>query len=266
MTNRTVLLPVVLLLVAAPLAAAEAPPKPTRVSGIISHGAGRAPVEGAFVYAYKESTTHFFGPPDHLSLPSNAAGAYLMDLPPGEYHFFARKRQSGSYQGPLRKEDWFSSPSAGAVRVAAEPVTLHLAVQRLEGQQFYRPEKIGVTTATSIQGRILDAAGKPVFGAYAFAYRDRFDKANPPQYSSNGSDAQGNFVLYLDQGGSFVIGARVKAKEPPQTGELVGFHKDAQTPVVRVETGSALKGVDVTLLPFAGDPVVKPASTPAQRQ
>ncbi len=238
----------------------------TVITGTITEAPAGQPVEGAFVYVYKESNTHFFGPPNHLSTASDKDGRYTMSVPPGKYYVFARKRQSGSYQGPLIKEDFFGEPAAGREAETFGPgkTTVDLTLQRLEGQQFFRPEKFGAKTPTVISGRILDKGGRPVFGAMAFAYRDSFVKREPPNYGSVASDQMGRYSLYLDQGGKFVVGARMKPKEPPEKGELLGFYRDNREYALEVPTGKEVDQIDILVSPFDGAPEVKKTFIPFQ--
>jgi hypothetical protein len=238
----------------------------TFLTGRITEVPMGQPVEGAFVYVYKESNTHFFGPPNYLSAASDQNGRYALEIPPGKYYVFARKRQSGSYQGPLIKDDFSGEPGAGRGAETFGPgkTTVDLMLQKLEGQQFYRPEKFGAKTTTVIAGRILDQAGRPVFGAMAFAYRDKFLKGQPPDYGSVASDQGGRYFLYLDQGGKFVVGARMKPKEPPEKGELLGFYRDNRESTLEVPTGKEVGQIDIVISPFAGAPEMKKTFIPFQ--
>jgi hypothetical protein len=233
------------------------------ITGVVMADENRAPIEGAFVYAYRDSTTHFFGPPHYLSSPTGPTGMYELQLPPGRYFLFARKRASGSYQGPLQKEDLSTDTQPITVTaVASGTATMNFFLQKIEGQQFYRPEKFYTVTDTSVAGRILDGAGKPVFGAFAFAYRDQFQKSIPPNYGSLATEQDGRYILYLDTGGSFVIGGRMQPKEPPLAGEPVGFWQDNPGRPVTVSKGERVADIDIVLRPFTGSSGVKPSSKP----
>ncbi len=176
-----------------------------------------------------------------------------------------RKRQSGSFQGPLYKEDYFGEKGMDKMSVPPGKSELNLTVQKLEGQQFYRPEKIWAKTGTVITGIIRTPDGKPVVGAYAFAYRNAFRKQEPPDYGSVTVDASGRYYIYLDQGGDYVVGARMKAKEPPETGEPLGFWDNNREKAVKIAAGSTVDNVDIVLTPFAGTPGVKPGFIPLQK-
>ncbi len=235
------------------------------LSGKIIESSTKTPLEGVYVYAYRESTTHFFGPPNALSAATGADGTYRLELPAGTYYLFARKRQSGEYIGPLYKEDYFSEPQKVVSLVPGEHKADNFSVQKLEGQQFFRPEKIINKTTTVISGRVLDANGKPAFGAFIIAYRNHFQKQLPPDYGSTGTDASGKYSLFLDEGGKFVVGARMNAKEPPAPGEPIGFYRNDRETPLEIATGASLENIDITLAPFAGSPQVKPGAIPMQQ-
>lgn len=245
---------------------------PSMQAGAASYLEGRItltesgqPVEGAFVYAYRDTNTHFFGPPNFLSSPSSKQGLYTLELDPGKYYIFARKRKTGSFQGPLYKDDLFSNVDQGVATVQPGKKTVNFSIQKLTGQQFYRPEKFAAKTETIISGRILDQKGNPVMGAFAFAYRNGFMKRVPPHYGSVASDMEGRYSLYLDEGGKFIVGARVRAKEPPEQGELLGFYQDSKDKLISVSSGVKKGNVDIILKPFTGTPEIKPVVIPGRQ-
>jgi hypothetical protein len=222
----------------------------TQLTGTVRDLSTGRVVPDAYVYAYTETVTHFFGPPAYLSAATGPDGTYALNLPRGTYSIFVRKRSQGGYQGPLTKHDLFSDPSGERIKLGSKPVTLDLEVQKLEGQQLYRPERMMTTTGTILSGRVVDANGKPFAGAFVFAYRDRFEKGAPPDFGSPGTDASGKYRLYLEAGGRYIIGARVNIKDPPRTGEPVGFYRDDRQNGIELATGQTLEGIDIVVRPF----------------
>ncbi len=238
------------LMIACTHLGASTPATTTRLAGTVRDVATRQPVPDAYVYAYTGTVTHFFGPPAYLSAPTGPDGTYSIELPRGAYSLFVRKRSQGGYQGPLAKNDLFSDPSGERMKIGARPMVLDLEVQKLEGQQLYRPERMMTTTGTILSGRVLDSAGKPFAGAFVFAYRDKFEKGVPPDFGSSATDATGKYRLYLEAGGRYIIGARMNIKKPPRTGEPIGFYRDDRQTGIDLSTGQTLEGIDIVVRPF----------------
>jgi hypothetical protein len=210
------------------------------------------PVEGAHVYAYKDYSKNLVGVADQVSRGSAADGSYRLEVPPGKYYIVARKRASGSNYGPIVTGDLYD------YRFEQEPVTLGRGQVRtmdfkltalsepLFFQVFTEQQR---TTETGIRGRLFGTDGRPVQGAFATAYNNS-DMKRLPDFASTVTDDDGNYTLYLPEGGTWYIGARSHARGVPEPGEPVARYDGSADHSVPVTGGSFIDGIDMTLKPF----------------
>ncbi len=211
-----------------------------------------APLAGAFVNVYTDTTSNLLGPSQYISRPTDAAGHFDLDVPAGTYYVVARKRMSGEPSGPLAPGDYYSEHQR--VRVEVQPgrlAQLKLEVVPMKAPMFFKQSGAERRTDTGIRGRLVDAAGKPVPGSFAIAYTDANLK-RLPDYASSLSDSDGRFTLYLPDGGTYYLAARVHAWDMPKPGELYGKYGDDQPQPIKVKKGEFVEGITLVLTPFTG--------------
>ncbi|MDF1536783.1 MAG: carboxypeptidase-like regulatory domain-containing protein [bacterium] len=252
---------IILALTLATISCTTISPAPDQAAGsgirgvILSKETGK-PVAGAHVYAYSDPAKNLIGVADHVSKGSAPDGSYTLEMPPGEYYFVSRQRASGSNYGPIVTGDLYDH------RYEQDPVRLHKGqviemnfdLLRLSEPMFFQvftePER---TTDTGITGRILDDTGEPVQGAFATAYRDENMK-RLPDYASTLSGDNGNYKLYLPEGGKWYVGARSHARGVPRPGELIGRYEGSADHSLQVPAQGFVDGVEITLKPFISEP------------
>ena len=212
----------------------------------------REAVAGAHVYAYRDYSKNLIGVADFVSKGSAADGSYSLEVPPGEYYLVARKRATGANYGPLVTGDLYDHRfEEEAVRVQGgrhldRDFHLVLMSEPLFFQAFTESQR---KTGTGIRGRILDASGQPVQGAFATAYMDSNMK-RLPDFASTLTGDDGGFTLYLPEGGRWFVGARSHARGVPEPGEPTGRYEGSEDHSLRVETGTFLDGIEIVLKPF----------------
>jgi hypothetical protein len=203
-----------------------------------------APLEESYLYIYKEGMD-LYGPAFARSEATSADGSFSLNLPEGDYIAVARKRQGEETVGPV---------------VAGDHRSEFIKLQVREGmvtQSFIAPIKVGderrlsaeaATGNTGISGIITDADGQPVAGARVQVY-DHVQMSERPKYVSSQTGPDGQYLLYLPEGGTYYIAARDKFGGPPKLGDLYGRYDQGtiEPSAVIVRQGEILQNVDITV-------------------
>ncbi|MCM2264217.1 MAG: carboxypeptidase-like regulatory domain-containing protein [Desulfuromonadales bacterium] len=211
-----------------------------------------APLAGAFVNVYPDTISNLLGPSQFISSPTDEQGRYRIEVPPGVYYVVARKRLSGQATGPLEPGDFYSEHQRIMVRVEAGKVALvDLPVAVMKAPMFFKSRVVDRATSTGIRGVLVDAAGKPVMGGFAMAYADP-EMKRLPDFASTLSDEQGNFTIYLPEGGTYFLAARIHAWDMPTPGEPYGKYGGATATPVTVATGGFVEDISIGMAPFTG--------------
>ncbi len=224
----------------------------TGLQGQVVLKEGGAPLAGAFVNVYPDTISNLLGPSQFISSPTDAAGRYRIEVPPGTYYVVARKRLSGQPTGPLEPGDFYSEHQRIMVRVETGRFALvDLPVAVMKAPMFFKTRVVDRETATGIRGVLVDAAGKPVMGGFAMAYADP-EMKRLPDFASTLSDEQGRFTIYLPAGGTYFLAARIHAWDMPSPGEPYGKYGGATATAVTVATDRFVDGIRIEMAPFTG--------------
>lgn len=219
------------------------------ITGRVIMREGGAGVADAYVNIYSDTVSNLLGPSQSMSTPTDQDGHYQVNLPPGTYFVVARKRVSGNPTGPLSPGDYYSEHQRVVTDVVAGKLAVvDLPIVLMNNPMFFKRDIASLETDTTIRGRIVNKAGKPVFGAFAMAYSDA-DLKRLPDYASTLSDSDGRFTIYLPKGGSYYLSARIQVYDMPRPGEPYG---KLENPVT-VEQGQSSEEVTITIEPFTGE-------------
>lgn len=220
----------------------------TGISGQVLLRADDQPLVGAYVNIYPDTITNLLGPSQFISSPTDEQGRYLVDLPPGTYYVVARKRLTGDPTGPLSPGDFYSEHQRILTEVVSGKLSLvNLPVVVMKSPMFFKKIAMKQDGETGIRGRLVDRQGKPVPGGFAMAYTDA-DMKRLPDFASTLTDAEGRFTIYMPNGGTFYLAARIHVWDMPQTGEPYGM---LEAPVI-VENGKFAEGIQLEMEPFTG--------------
>jgi hypothetical protein len=211
------------------------------IAGIVTE-AGQ-PVAGAIVMVYPDLSSQLKGLGLGMSPPTGEDGRFELALSEGRYYLVVRARQNGMMAGPLRVGDLFGYHPNNPIFVNQGEVT------RVNVPVIEVPEKVdryesSLFGNTSISGRILDQSGTPVAGVRALLYDDP-SMLNRPLYVSQPTTANGQFILSFPSGGTYFLAARNELGGTPAPGELYGRYDGSEDHSISVETGKALKDVEI---------------------
>ncbi len=210
------------------------------------------PLAGSYVNVYPDTISNLLGPSQFISTPTDTSGAYRLEVPPGVYFVVARKRISGQPTGPLAPGDYYSEHQRLVTRVeAGKMVEIELPVVVMKAPMFFKNRVVEERTDTGISGTLVDASGQPVMGGFAMAYTDK-EMKRLPDYASTLSDEQGRFTIYLPEGGSYYLAARIHAWDMPTPGEPYGKYGGNDPELVKVESGTFVKDLRIVMTPFSG--------------
>lgn len=203
------------------------------------------PVPGAVATVYADLAGQLKGFGLGMSAPTDENGFFEVPLLPGTYYLVVRVRKAGAMVGPMRAGDLFGYLPQNPLVVKEKEVA------RVQIPLIEVPEKVERYAATlfgntSISGRIVDQAGKPVAGVHAILYAD-MTMLNRPAYVSQPSDAEGNFVVSFPDGGIYYLAARSVLGGTPQPGELYGRYAGTPDASIRVSTGEKIAGVTLAV-------------------
>ncbi len=224
----------------------------TGLRGQITVKESGTPVPGAFVNIYPDTISNLLGPSQFISSPTDEQGRYQVEVPAGIYYVVARKRLSGQPTGPLEPGDFYSEHQRIVVRVEPGKIAVvDLPVVAMKAPMFFKSRVVDRETSTGLRGTLVDPAGKPVMGGFAMAYADP-EMKRLPDFASTLSDGEGHFTIYLPEGGTYYLAARIHAWDMPTPGEPYGKYGGAQPIPVTVDTDRFVEDLRIEMVPFSG--------------
>jgi hypothetical protein len=210
-------------------------------------GKALMPLAAAQLYVYREGQD-LKGPAFVASQPTGAEGDFSVSLPPGKYFFVVRKREGGDAVGPVRTGD-FHSEIIGPITVrGGETIVRDMVALRKLGETKDLSSTTPAPTSTGISGTITDSDGTPVRDArlHAYTYPQMSER---PKYVSEATGADGRYVLFFPEGGTFYLAARNRFGGPPKIGELYGRYDDGtvEPSAIHVKDNEIIEHVDITV-------------------
>jgi hypothetical protein len=236
--------------------------KESGIMGNVFQAESGKPVPNAYVYVYtaekgmRGAQIGAIGIADRVSRGTSGDGSYKVALPPGNYYVVARKRVSGLNFGPLHKGDWYDHSTAREVIVVEDGKYLHcdFKLQQLTEPMFFQGLTAeGKKTRTGIRGKLLNGKGEHIPGTFVMAFAND-DMRRVPDFTSTVTDDEGNYTLYLPNGGRYWIAARQGYMGAPHPGEPFARYDGSPDHSIKVEDNHFLDGIDLFLKPYEGDP------------
>lgn len=224
----------------------------TGIRGHVYVKDGGAALPGSYVNIYPDAVTNLLGPSKFMSIPTDLQGNFQLEVPEGVYYVVARKRLSGQPTGPLSPGDYYSEHQRLVTKVVTgKMVEVDLPVLVMQAPMFFNSRQVEQQTNTGVRGTLVDQSGQPIRGGFAMAYLSP-EMKRLPDFISSLSDEHGQFVLYLPEGGTYFLGARIQAWDMPTHGEPYGVYGGEVPAPVKVETGRFVEQVRIQLTPFPG--------------
>jgi len=103
-----------------------------------------------------------------------------------------------------------------------------------------------------ISGKVTDADGKPVAGAFVMVYTER-GMVGQPAYLSKPTNKDGEYSVFVKGPGTYFVAARQRYGGLPKKGEPYGTYDGSSDHSVAVAEKSVSGGIDVKLGPFPFD-------------
>jgi len=210
-------------------------------------GKALAALAEAYVSVYREGMD-LKGPPYTTSQPTGPEGDFSIALPPGKYFFVLRQRAGGDQVGPVRTGDLHSEVVGPITVRGGETIPRDLIALRKIGETKDLPSTTPAPTTTGISGVISDSDGKPVKDArvHAYTYPQMSER---PKYVSEATGADGRFVLFFPEGGTYYLAARNRFGGPPKLGELYGRYDDGtvEPSAIHVKDNEIIEHVTITV-------------------
>jgi len=211
--------------------------------GVVS-GKVVVPLEQAFVYIYQKGMD-LYGPAFAVSKATGPDGRFELPLPDGEYILVVRKRAAGDAAGPVVAGDNKSTFIPVTVAGGRLEMTVEAPVKIGDERQV---AKEGTVTRTGLTGFVTDIDGQPVEGARVHVY-DHVQMSERPKFVSEKTGADGAYIVYLPEGGTYYLAARDKFGGPPKIGDLYGRYDQGtiEPSAVVVRDDEILKDVNITV-------------------
>ena len=212
------------------------------------------PMQNALVLCYLKQNgppplpERYWRVPDAV-VPVEADGKYTVELSEGEYYVGLIGRKSAELvPGPPLEGDILillkdKSEEPEIIKVSAG-ITVDTGVQK---GSIYRKSARKNIKSTTVEGSVKLPDGKPVSGAFVFAFHSP-ERGSRPVFASDKTDRSGKYVLRVDGDGVFYLKARdIYGGGKPQPGQLHGIYGGDEAAPVATKTGSKLKGIDIVV-------------------
>lgn len=208
---------------------------------------GGAPVEDGFVYVYSSPDSLFKGMGIAMSLPTGPDGRFVVEnLAESFYYLVARRRGQGGMTGPLEKGDLYGFFPGNPVYLK-EGATTRVRLEMVEKEKPLSYSDVTSGTDMALRGRVVDRAGAPQAGVYAFVYDNRVFGHQRPYGHSGRTGPDGSFAIYVDRPGTYYLGARENFGNSPRPGERLGFHGGTPDHSVEVSPGNSREGLVIVV-------------------
>lgn len=207
---------------------------------VLSEG---SPLAGATVGFYLDGSSRFRGPP-YAEAMTDGQGRFAASLSAGSYYLVVRKRaKGGAPYGPLALGDYFGFYAFNPVTVSSgEGRTVGVgAVEVLRRSGWTKPSVL----RTRISGTVVSEKGQPLAGFRAFLHRQP-EMLGKPAFVSEKSAHDGSWEIWVEEAGTFYLGARRDIGRARQAGEAVGYYAGSSDRSLRIEKeGEELSGLEI---------------------
>lgn len=196
--------------------------------------------------------------PDEI-IKLDSAGKFVANLIDGRYYIGAIKRISGDEIGPLQEGDLFLP-----FHVDGKPRQFNVVsgsatdIGVISGAATYRRSDIKTGEGiTAIEGTISDTLGKPLANALVFAFQTPA-MVGKPLFIAEKTGKDGKYLLRVQQGGNYYLKIRsFYGGGAMKAGELMGIYGVERPLAVAVQSGSIVRGINITGSSYSGQGLKK---------
>lgn len=179
----------------------------------------------------------------------DAGNNFAAAVPVGEYYLLAVKRRSGEILGPptegdygFRLMDGNGEWKAFAMR-EGEHLDLGALIVKFKGKR--EKSAGGVTTIT---GTLRDMEGKEVEHGMVFAFSTPQMQGNRPQFLSDKTSFDGQYILHVDGGATYYLLARdTLGGGQVAEGKTIGVYGNPEPTGITVQAGETVQGIDIVV-------------------
>jgi hypothetical protein len=182
-------------------------------------------------------------------------GRFTIKLSEGRYYISAIKKMSKDVIGPPVRGDLVYPESRKELAKDLQTFPVRSGETTDIGSiaevvPFKKHVGEATDVITSIEGKIVNPAGKPVPGAIVFAFASK-NLVGKPLYVSERTDSDGSYVLKVAKGGDYFLKSRTSLSGgKPNLGELSGFYGSGSPKPVTVKTGEKVEGILIATKPL----------------
>jgi hypothetical protein len=199
------------------------------------------------------SSDKYWRVPDEI-VKTDAEGRFVASLADGTYYIGAIQRKSGEDIGPPKEGDLFlpfHGEGSPKPHVVVNGSATDLGI--ITGAKPFKKSSIKLNAGvTAIEGKVIDARGKPVQHAFVFAFLTPA-MVGKPLFISERTGKDGNYILRVHQGGEYFLKIRnTYGGGAMKAGEIMGSYGQEKPVAIKARTGEIVKGINITGIRFPG--------------
>lgn len=197
------------------------------------------------------SLNRYWRVPD-LITPLESDGRFSVEVGEGTYYIQIASKNPDSEIGPAVEQEhvYFHGDAKGNALPVVVGMNAKVDLGKLKASLWLPKMEIRDKGITSVEGVVLDAAGKPVERAIVLAHYHPGARGRPV-FISDRTDKKGKYQLRTNDGGTFYLSVRsVVGGGRPEGGEYLNTTKEFEPVPVTLKKNERLQGVNLKVIKF----------------